>query len=811
LPQVLVMLRHQFGGLSSLGQEAEPNSAGSRTLVLMPLPAPTAGPVTDRFVQGAPLTASPLTGLPPAHLGVSAPRQAVAGVSTALPTSRHDYATRGRTSTDGRHLLRDGRPFRARGVTYGGFAPRSDGAEFPEPAPLRRDLTAMAALGFNAVRTYTLPPVDLLDAAAELGLVVHAGLHYSDWRAVAGTGRRVHRKVLDAGLAAVEQAAQRLAGRFEVLAVSVGNEVPADLVRLHGASAVERTLGRLVDELHAVDDGLLISYGTYPSTEYLQVPGLDLVTANVFLSDPAALSRYLRHLAVAVGDLPLLVGELGIQLAPAAAGVSRETEQAHALQTQLDVVDETGVAGAFVFSWTDDWVVGGEQVSAWKFGLTDAARRPRSAAATAGAWARRSLRSVREDWPRVSVVVCAYNEAANLEACLASLAKVDYPDLEVVVVDDGSTDATLDIARRFPFRVLPVPHAGLSVARNAGTRACTGEIVAFLDADAACHPEWPHHLALSMADDGVCAAGGPNLPRPTAGLVERAVDASPGNPVEVLNAPDRAEHLAGCNCAVRRDLLLACGGFQADFTAAGDDVDLFWRLLDAGNGVAFSPAAQVRHARRATVRGYLRQQRGYGRAERMVSGRHPHRFNRSGQAVWAGSLYGGPASAFGHRRGEVDYGPSGTAAYQPVRARSTMRALDRLPGLLPALAAGTVAALAIGLLVPAVLLLAAAGAVTIAAGYVAIVAVGTNVGRREGSGTRLRLLVGLLHVLQPLARARGRRSSRPLPGLGLPVVAAGDRVGWVDAQHVVLAGLGAGSAAAAVPTATISPSPSAGC
>jgi len=745
------------------------------------------------------LTASPLTGLLPAHIGVPAPRQPVGGVSTALPKSGHDYATRGRTSADGRHLLRDGRPFRARGVTYGGFAPRSDGAEFPEPGQLRRDLTAMAALGFNAVRTYTLPPVDLLDTAAEVGLVVHAGLHYNDWRAVAGTGRRIHRTVLAAGLAAVEQAAERLAGRAEVLAVSVGNEVPADLVRLHGAVAVERTLGRLVDELHAADDGLLVSYGTYPSTEYLQVPELDLVTANVFLADPAALQRYLRHLAVAVGDLPLLVGELGIQLSSAAAADdSREADEAYqadqadqagALQMQLDVVDETGVAGAFVFSWTDDWVVGGEQVTAWRFGLTDTARRPRIAAAAAGSWAQRSLRAVREDWPRVSVVVCAYNEASNLEVCLDSLMQVDYPELEVVVVDDGSTDETLNIARRFPFHVLAVPHAGLSVARNAGTRECNGEIVAFLDADAACHPEWPYHLALSMEDDGVAATGGPNLPRPDAGLVERAVHASPGNPVEVLSKPDRAEHLAGCNCAVRRDLLLACGGFQADFTSAGDDVDLFWRLLDSGNGVGFSPAAQVRHARRATVRKYLRQQRGYGRAERMVSGRHPHRFNRSGQAVWAGSLYGGPASAFGHRRSEVDYGPSGTAAYQPALARGTTRPLDRIPALLPGLAAVAVGALLVGLLVPAALLLAAAAGATIA-GYAAIVAAGTNVGRHEGSGTRLRLLAGLLHVLQPLARARGRRSSRPLPPLGLPVVAAGDRVGWVDAQHVVLAGLG---------------------
>ena len=685
-----------------------------------------------------------------------------------------------RVRADGRHLSAAGLPLRVKGATYGSFRARPDGQLFPSRSQVRADLEAMAAAGLNVLRTYTTPPEELLEDAEELGLRVLVGLHYEDWRHH-GTARSVHRAVLDAGRRALDEALARVDGRPGVLALSVGNEVPADLVRLHGIRPVEKVLSQLVAHAHAADPALLVTYSNYPTTEYLTVDGIDLTCFNVFLEDSLRLQAYLRHLQVVAGDTPLVITELGL-----ASEVHGEREQARALEAQLRVVDESGCSGATVFSWTDEWSVAGQPVAGWGFGLTRSDREAKPALDVVRAWAVRDVRDLRPTWPPLSVVVCAYNEDRLLDECLASLDRLDYPDLDVVVCDDGSTDRTLDIARRYPFRVLELPHGGLSAARNAGARAARGDHVAYLDADAHCHPEWPYHLVLSLEEDGVVASGGPNLPVPGSGFVERAVSASPGAPVEVLVADDRAEHVPGCNLAVRRDALLAIGGFDVVYTSAGDDVDVCWKLQDRGGAIAFAHAAQVRHHRRSTVSSYLRQQRGYGRAERMVAVAHPHRFNRLGQARWNGVVYGGLRVLPAVLRPVVYHGTMGAAAYQPVARRRGDALLAWYGALLPLTVPVGVAGLALSLwhrawaLVP-LLSLAAVLA------YAVLVAAGATPARRERHPWRWRALVSVLHVAQPFVRAAARcrrpRALPPaLPGTAVPRW-SGNRGEWLRDLH----------------------------
>src|SRR5205085_9321810 len=101
--------------------------------------------------------------------------------------------------------------------------------------------------------------------------------------------------------------------------------------------------------------------------------------------------------------------------------------------------------------------------------------------------------------PRVSVVVCSYNGGATMEQCLQSLAGLDYPDYEVIVVDDGSTDDSRAILARFPMvRAIHQSNHGLSAARNVGLRAATGTIVAYTDSDCFADSNWLTHLVYHL-------------------------------------------------------------------------------------------------------------------------------------------------------------------------------------------------------------------------------------------------------------------------------------------------------------------------
>src|SRR5207244_5457824 len=111
---------------------------------------------------------------------------------------------------------------------------------------------------------------------------------------------------------AVRAAGERGRGHASLLAYSIGNEVPADVVRWYGAGRVERFLAELRDVARQADPEGLVTYASYPPTEYLDLSPFDFVTFNVYLHDPEAFHRYLFRLQNLVGDRPLLLGEIGM-------------------------------------------------------------------------------------------------------------------------------------------------------------------------------------------------------------------------------------------------------------------------------------------------------------------------------------------------------------------------------------------------------------------------------------------------------------------------------------------------------------------
>ena len=433
------------------------------------------------------------------------------------------------------------------------------------------------------------------------------------------------------------------AGHPALLCYAIGNEIPSPIVRWLDRGTIERYLKRLYRTIKTEDPDGLVTYVNYPTTEYLELPFLDLVSFNVYLESPERFQSYLLRLQNIAGDRPLIMAELGLDSLR-----NGEKKQASVLDQQLRTTFATGCAGAFIFSWTDEWYRAGGDVDDWQFGLT---RRDRSSKpalpAVSRALSELPSRPAASS-PRISVIVCTYNGSRSIRGCFESLLKLEYPNFQVIVVDDGSTDETTATALKYGFRLIRTENLGLSNARNVGLNAATGDIVAYIDDDAYPDPHWLTYLSATFQSTNHAAVGGPNIPPPRDGLVADCVAGAPGGPAHVLLSDCEAEHIPGCNMAFRRVALQAIGGFDTQFRVAGDDVDVCWRIRDQGWTLGFSPAAQVWHHRRNSVRAYWKQQKGYGKAEALLRKKWPEKYNGVGHVTWAGRIYGnGPVGAVG--------------------------------------------------------------------------------------------------------------------------------------------------------------------
>src|SRR5437867_3560281 len=556
----------------------------------------------------------------------------------------------------GKFLFAGEEKFYVRGVTYGAFQPDASGHEYHDPNVIERDFALMAANGINTVRIpHTMPPRSLLDAARRHGLRVMVGLSAEQY-----LGFLIDRKKSVADIEALVRAKVReCAGHPALLCYALGNEIPSTMARWLGRRKIERYLKRLYRVIKEEDPRGFVTYVNYPTTEYLQLPFLDLICFNVYLESQERFEAYLARLQNIAGDRPLIMSELGLDGLRNGEGV-----QARSLDWQVRTAFAAGCAGVFVFSWTDEWYRHGHDVEDWAFGLMRADRSPKPA-----------LEAVREaftevpfsanlPWPRISVVVCTYNGARTIRDCLDGLER---------------------LAR------------------------------------------------------------------------------APGGPVHVLLSDCEAEHIPGCNMAFRKACLEAVGGFDPQFRTAGDDVDVCWRLQERGWTLGFSPAAMVWHHRRNSMRTYWKQQIGYGRAEAMLERKWPEKYNGPGHVRWAGRIYGsGLTRALRWRRARVYHGIWGLAPYQSLYepAPSLLGSLPQMPewhlvfALLMGLSALSFVWSPLTLLLP--LLIGAALLPLAQACLSAAHASFPDAPSRRAARLKRRLLTAALHLVQPLARLRGR-------------------------------------------------------
>jgi GT2 family glycosyltransferase len=641
-----------------------------------------------------------------------------------------------------------------RGVTYGTFRPDDSGNEFPNSDVVEKDFAQMATIGINVVRIYTPPPIWLLDAALKKKLYVMVGLPWEQ-HVTFLESKKTARSIEDR----IRTMIRGISFHPALFCYVIGNEIPSSIVRWHGRKKIERYLKRLYFIAKKEDPEGLVTYVNFPTTEYLQLPFLDFHCFNVYLEKQERLESYLNRLQNIAGDLPLVMGEIGMD-----SRRNGKEKQAEVLDWQIRTAFRLGCAGAFVFGWTDEWHRGGFDIEDWDFGLTDRKRRPKKA-----------LQSVQKafsevpfppdvPWPRISVVVCSYNGSYTIRNCFEGLLKLDYPNFEVIVVNDGSTDETATIAREYDgFRLINTENRGLSNARNIGLEAATGEIVAYIDDDAFPDQDWLKYLAATFLTTDHAGIGGPNIAPPGDGPIADCVANAPGGPVHVLLSDQEAEHIPGCNMAFRETALQAIGGFDVQFRTAGDDVDICWRLRQRGWTLGFSPAAMVFHHCRNSLRTYLKQQLGYGKAEALLERKWPQKYNTIGHINWDGRIYGNAATkSVGWRKWRVYYGTWGSAPFQLLYGhRSTF--LQSLP-LTPEWYMVNIALLllsALGLAwkplfiaIPLFVVSTSLPLINVAKSVPE--ATSKTVSLSSFNRRKLRLLTGYLHIVQPLARLYGR-------------------------------------------------------
>lgn len=237
--------------------------------------------------------------------------------------------------------------------------------------------------------------------------------------------------------------------------------------------------------------------------------------------------------------------------------------------------------------------------------------------------------------PSVSIVIPVMDRADELSRCLASISRLNYPQerLQVIVVDDGSQDASAQVARQFGVWLVGSGGRGMgpAAARNVGASVAQGDILAFIDSDCTASSEWLAELTPLFDDPQTAAVGGLVDGMCTESAVDRyeAVmsSLSLGSRPRYGGSGNDTFYLPSCNLLVRRSAFLEAGGFK-DAMHVGEDVDLTWRLRDQGWTITYQPKGRVFHEHRSTVRSFMSRRFDYGTSEGLLQRLHPQRRKR---------------------------------------------------------------------------------------------------------------------------------------------------------------------------------------
>ncbi|MCG8457155.1 MAG: glycosyltransferase [Holophagales bacterium] len=235
--------------------------------------------------------------------------------------------------------------------------------------------------------------------------------------------------------------------------------------------------------------------------------------------------------------------------------------------------------------------------------------------------------------PRVSAIIAAYNAEATIVACVDSLLAQSHRPVEILVADDGSTDATAELLeahpRRSEFQLLRLENGGPSRARNLGAAHARGDYLAFFDSDCRVDESCVEALLEGFDGDDVASVGGaqrsPADESPFGLEVQRYFETvgfltgylQQGEAGSIVDTA----HNPSCNVIYRRRAFDAAGGFDERLWP-GEDVDLDHRLHRIGYRHRFNPEAVIEHYRPASLAAFRRMMGSYGRAQGILLRRY---------------------------------------------------------------------------------------------------------------------------------------------------------------------------------------------
>ncbi|MBF0330549.1 MAG: glycosyltransferase [Candidatus Omnitrophica bacterium] len=238
--------------------------------------------------------------------------------------------------------------------------------------------------------------------------------------------------------------------------------------------------------------------------------------------------------------------------------------------------------------------------------------------------------------PHVSVIIPAYNAAKTIDSAIRSVLSQDYAGkVDLIVVDDGSTDKTGDIVRSFSnvFYVRQ-ENAGPASARNRGAAESRGEFLFFTDSDCCAERSWVSKMMRGFDRANISVVAGSYGIVNAHSILARAIHQEIIFRHEAL-MPDYPKSFGSYNFAVRRSVFEAVGGFNVSYRrASGEDNDLSYKIIAGGGQIRFLKDARVGHYHQESFGRYFKEQfyHGFWRVKIYVD--HPGMLSGDGYTFW---------------------------------------------------------------------------------------------------------------------------------------------------------------------------------